>query len=194
MESTIGHHTCRDLGNFDEICASGGPLAYSEHDPETKKSPFLGSGYYFWDDNIEMAHFWGRSRCKNKYYIFEAELNCSEYVLLDLVGNRKHMKWLINAMEMLKSYNNNNPRWEIGKFIELLKRLSSENGIYKGMFPFQSVRAVDHYAKIKYKYNFSEDESRPDFIDLDPRLLICVIDKNENTIKNFKPIFPINKV
>ncbi len=193
METTIGHHTCSNLGNLNKIWASGGPLALSMYNLQKKEFPFLGTGYYFWDDNIKMAHFWGETRCQNKYYIFEAELNCKETVLLDLVGNRKHMKWLVDAMELFKGYNKKGAKWEIGKFIEFLKNIKSQNEKFKDVFPFQSIRAVDHYAAIHYKYYFSEDTSRQDFIDLDPRFLICVIEKNENTIKNFKPIFPASK-
>ncbi len=35
------------------------------------KYQFLGEGYYFWDDNIERAHKWGKTRCEDKYLVFK---------------------------------------------------------------------------------------------------------------------------
>ncbi|MDD2582996.1 MAG: hypothetical protein PHR66_13485, partial [Desulfuromonadaceae bacterium] len=56
---TIGHHTCSKK-NGKAFILENAPFL-SEYNETGKVLKFLGTGYYFWDDNIEMAHNWGRS-------------------------------------------------------------------------------------------------------------------------------------
>jgi hypothetical protein len=186
MRKIIGHHTCNNTRNAEWIEQQGKPVALSVYNPNLRKNPFLGTGYYFWDDNIEQARYWGRQRCNNKYYIFEGDINNDESILLDLVSNRQQMRWLRTAMSNFAVYNNNNPHWEIGKFIEWLKKVSKKEG-FEDIFPFKSVRAIDHNATIpKVEYYF--DEKSEGFINLNPRIIVCIIEVSLLTLTNFKLI------
>ncbi len=118
MIKLIGHHVCKNTGNAKQIEKRGYPIAFSEHNPDSKKNPFLGSGYYFWDYNKGMAHYWGKQHYHNSYYIFEASIPYNDSIILDLVGNRQHMEWFVGIMEDFKEANEDSKHWEIGKFIE----------------------------------------------------------------------------
>lgn len=185
MLKIIGHHTCKNRGNGEYLQRQGLPAALSEYDEKTTKNPFLGTGYYFWDYNIEMAKYWGKTHYYDNYYIFEADIPYND-TMLDLVGNRQHMKFLIDLMYDFKEENEGSSRWEIGKFIEFLKQLVKEEND-PTIFPFQSVRAIDHFPKI-FSQNHNFDESEKSFIDMNPRIIVCVIDANKETIQNFKLI------
>lgn len=185
MQKIIGHHTCKNNGNGKYLEKQGLPAALSEYNKEATKNPFLGTGYYFWDFNIEMAKYWGKTHYDNSYYIFEADIPYNE-TMLDLVGNRQHMKLLIDLMDELKEENEESIYWEIGKFIEFLKQLAKTES-YTNIFPFKSVRAIDHSSK-KFSQDYSFDESSRSFIDMNPRIIVCVMEANKETIQSFKLI------
>ncbi len=187
MLKTIGQHVCNNTGNGALIEKSGHPPAKSLYDVNSKKNPFLGSGYYFWDYNIEMARYWGKNHYNNSYYIFQAEINCEENVMLDLVGNRRHIEWIIKLMQVFSSKNSNSARWSVGKFIEFLKEISQTDEKYKDILPYKSIRAVDHRATIP-NVQYSFDESSSSFITMNPRIIVCIIDISPATLTNFKLI------
>lgn len=181
---TIGHHTLENQANYKDLEQAGPILA--EYEPKENKLPFLGSGYYFWDDNFEMAMYWGRVKYKGNHYIFEGNLNLDDETFLDLVGSRSNMNLFRELLARFKKFNNGR-EWPIGKFIEFLKSLEAKEE-YKGIFPFQSFRAIDTSAKIIAKYRFSED--RNNFTDLNPRIVICLVEKNNLNLPAFKKIYP----
>jgi hypothetical protein len=187
MVKLIGHHACRNTGNGLQIEKSGLPIAVSTYNPTNSKNPFLGSGYYFWDYNIRMAKYWGKSHYDNKFYIFQADIPYNENTLLDLVGNRQHIEWLVDLMDDFKEANEGNAHWNIGTFIEFLKEIAEEEG-YSDVFPFKSVRAIDHSASIPNVEYYFDGQSKA-YITLNPRIIICIIDANPLTLQNLKLIY-----
>jgi hypothetical protein len=184
MRKIIGHHTCKNTGDGHLIEQNGVPVAKAEYNERNLKNPFLGTGYYFWDYNIEMARKWGKVHYNNKYYIFEAEINAEDTVLLDLVGNRQHQAEFKKLTADIAAYNKEKKDWPIGKVIEFLKELIAEDEANTIFFPFQSIRAEDYSVTDAKIYRF--DKGSPNYTNLNPRLLICVIDVNPNTLTNFK--------
>ena len=189
MMKIIGHHACKNTGDWDKIEKNGVPTAFSTYNPENSKNPFLGSGYYFWDYNRGMAHYWGKRHYKKDYYIFQADIPYNESDLLDLVSNRQHMEWIIDLMNDFKEENEGSGHWEIGKFIAFLKKISEDNSEYAEIFPFKSVRAIDNSASfLKDEYTFYGQSKA--FIMLNPRIIVCVIKPNPLTLQNLKLIYP----
>ena len=188
MIKIIGHHACKNTGDWYKIEKSGVPVAVSTYDPEKGKNPFLGSGYYFWDYNLAMAEYWGKRHYNNKYYIFQADIPYDEDILLDLVGNRQQMEWLVGLMDDFKEENENSTHWEIGKFIEFLKEIAQENSEYADIFPFKVVRAIDHSAVFPKDEYFFDGKSKG-YMTLNPRIIVCVIEPNAVTLQNLKLIY-----
>lgn len=178
--NTIGHHTVENLGNHKELEKTGPVL--SEYKPADSRFPFLGQGYYFWDYNYEMALHWGKLKYKGKCYIFEMELNINDDTFLDLVGSRKDMIFFRELMVKFEKFNNNE-KWPISKFIEFIKDLNSKKK-FEGIFPYETIRAIDSSIKIRPKYSFSKNRSA--FTDLNPRMVICFINKNNLDLSSFK--------
>ncbi len=123
----IGHHTCDAKGEIQDIAVIEAQGAFlSVHTNETPK--MLGTGYYFFDNNLSIAHAHGKNRYKRQYHIFEAEIQLTEDNFLDLVGNRMDMLWLQALRERLTPFlAEGETNWKVGHLIEFLKQ--------KGLLP-----------------------------------------------------------
>ena len=169
---TVAQHTCLNLGTHKDILKNSPFEAI--HDPKKEKHQFLGTGYYFWDDNIEMARIWGEDHCKGSYVIIETELDINENICFDLVGNRKHLRFLRNFIERLKHYGIDIEEWGISQVLEFLKDKKINPD-----FDFQSIRAIDYTLPTDYnleKYPFVTNTDH--YTILNPKIIICVINKN----------------
>lgn len=173
----IRHHTCSSQGSIQEI-ENQGPFLSIHVESETTQHKFLGTGYYFWDNNIGMAHSHGQKNYKRKYYIFEAALNLEEDWFLDLAGNRIDMIRFQEIIQKLKDIDNATENWTLGHVIEFLKN--------KGIFPYRAIRAIDMSIDPKEVIKFVPD--RQNYINLNPIFIVCLSDKNADIISSFKHI------
>jgi hypothetical protein len=176
---TIVHQTLVDNEDPDRIEAEG-PYAASDI-----ANSYLGSGYYFWDDHIELAHWWGEKHVKGDYVICEGELTVDKSLFFDLVGCRQDMiyfKDIISRMPQLRNL-------EIGKIIEILKEMS-KNPNKSELFPFKVIRAV-----VKSKTSYTEEvvdfaKNKPGKMTLTPQIFICLVEKNKLHLQAFKVVYP----
>lgn len=145
--------------------------------------PFLGEGYYYWDNNINTAHFWGKSRYRNQYFILESELNLETDFFFDLVGNRQHMLDYITLYNKVKEKFKLKTDWPIGRVFEFLKILEKQKE-YKGIFPFKVIRAIDNSVQRDKQFDFYFVSHRNNYTNLAPRLVICVIQKNNVILRS----------
>jgi len=169
---TIGHHTCEKAANHAYLKEKA-PFK-SVYDEAQNKLPFLGSGYYFWDNNIEQAITWGEVHYFGKYNIVEIDLELSGEYFLDLVGSREDMNFFNSLVSLLKSIRTDTNNYSISQYIECFRQINKRHG-YKGCFESRIIRAVDCCAagQNKMKFNKTQLNSMP----LNPRLIICFFDK-----------------
>ncbi len=179
----IGHHTCSSNGIIQEIEQKGAFLS-THLEENLNQHKFLGSGYYFWDNNLNMAHYYGQENYKRKYYIFEAELNLIDDYFLDLAGNRIDMIYFQEIMSKLQEIDESTKDWTLVQFIEFLKS--------KNEFPYRAIRAVNTVTNPKKVMKFVQ--GRDDFINLNPIFIVCLLDKKNDIVTSFKHIktFPQN--
>jgi hypothetical protein len=180
----IGHHTCDKQGTINEI-EKQGPFLSTYVAEDNRQHKFLGTGYYFWDNNIGMAHAHGQRNYKRKYYIFRAELELKTEIFLDLVGNRIDMLWFQDVMARFEHFKEAE-NWTIGSFIEFLKS--------KGFFSYKAIRAIDNSIDPKEVIKFIDD--RPNFTNLSPVFIVCLLESNGKIIKSFThyKTFPADNV
>lgn len=183
---TIGHHTCRNTENVDEIERNG---PFKAIHGKTGKQQFLGTGYYFWDNNIAAAKHWGKVHYEDCYLVFEANLTIPEEQFLDLVGSRKAMIYAQELMKRFKARNQNSEHWELGKFIEFMKEVANKPG-FKNVFPYTVFRAVDHSITAKSEPKHLFVAGKPNYINLNPRFVICLAEKNSLVLKDFRAVYP----
>jgi hypothetical protein len=173
MMQIVGHHTCSKQGTIADIERQG-PFLSTHVAADTKQHKFLGTGYYFWDNNIGMAHAHGQRNYKRKYYIFQAELELETEFFLDLVGNRIDMLWFQAVMQRFEHFKEAE-NWTLGSFLEFLKR--------KGFLPHKAIRAIDNSIDAKEIVQFVEN--RPNFTNLNPVFIVCLLENNSKFIKSF---------
>lgn len=175
---TIGHHTCRKDGGEDYVLTESPFLA--KHDPNKKKIQFVGSGYYFWDNNIDLAKIWGKSHYDNSYYVVEIDFELTEDNCYDLVGNRKHQIHLMNFIKQFEDETGNNKEhWTLNQCVQLLRELNKHNN---DIFPFKFIRAIDllnheRYAKAQHLINFTNEKDN--YTVINPKMIICAFEKED---------------
>lgn len=165
---TIGHHTFENRNAND---VDGAPYRCSD------VNAFLGRGFYFWEDNLAFAKFWGGKwyiDIGKKYFIGETEIKCVKSDFFDLVGDRQHQKFLKETAKILAAKRPRTSGWPIGKIIELLKAASKDpDDMFFAEFEYKVIRAVDDSAiKLSQNYQFSEENIN--YMDLNPCYIICV--------------------
>ena len=180
----IGHHTCSKQGTISNI-EKQGPFQSTYVAEDRRQHKFLGTGYYFWDNNINMAHAHGQKNYKRKYHIFQAELELETDIFLDLVGNRIDMLWFQDIMkrfEHIEEVEN----WTIGSFIEFLKQ--------KGLFDYKAIRAIDNSINPKEMIKFVDN--RDNFTNLNPIFIVCLLEISDKIMKSFSHLktFPLENV
>lgn len=187
MKDYVGHHTCSNSGGKEYVITHAPFLSeWKEPLPESSyKTPYLGTGYYFWEYDLDQAKRWGKFRYNSSFYIVEGIIHTTNDNFLDLVGDRSHMSYLLFSAVKLVKKGLIEPSWKIGELIETLKKIGENNA---KVFPFSIIRSMD-YRHLTYKdvRMFRNDES---YTYLDPSHIFCLLETNELILSNKRIIFP----
>ena len=179
---TFGYNTLEDRKNPEEV-QNNGPFIC------TRANAWLGHGYYFWEQDLERAHDWGRIAYSKSYMICQADLNLPK--ILDLLGNIAHRKYFKELISYLQSnfdaFKGESKNIAIGHAIHFLRKINSRPK-YKGVFDYDSVRAEDFPQKGSNKLPFAY--GRPETFDLNSRVQICVFNKDLGNISHYKLVYP----
>lgn len=162
-------------------------MAY--HDPEMNQHQFVGPGFYFWENNIEMANVWGKLRYNDQYYILEVLFELTEENCFDLVGNRNHQLYMVDCLKQLFIKSGvQRDYWTINQCIHFLRKLNELN---KKIFPFQYVRVIDLYkhATIKKQYSLKFLKHRQNYTVINPRIIVCAFNKDDINLLNKRIVF-----
>jgi hypothetical protein len=145
---------------------------------------YLGTGTYFWDDHLELAHWWGDVHLDGKYMICEADLNVKKTMFCDLVGSRQDMQHLKQMIDEL-----NISHLRLGAIIEVLKTVEKKRG--KGdVFPFLVIRAVDDSPTSFEREEIYFAEEKKGYTSLTPVYLICLIAKSSLFLSSYRVVYP----
>ena len=177
----ILHHTCSKKGG-QEYVLKNFPFK-SKHDPKKGYYPFLGTGFYFWDYNLDYAKVWGQSHYRNSFFVCESEVEIDHELdgfYLDLVGNRQHLKGFVELLEELNLVHTKGcQEIDLCYIIEYLRDIKKN---CPDIFPYKVIRALDYshnnYSGVKILFN----GIRKSYTLLDPRIIISFIDK-KNIVK-----------
>ena len=178
MFKTIAHQTLQNKNNIKEV-ERNGPYPVKEIE-----SSFLGAGYYFWDNHLDLAKWWGERHCNNRYYICECDIEVDEFYFLDLVGNRQDQ---INLNELIDRLNISH--LTLGEIMEVLKEIQREQPESQ-LFPYKAIRALDYENKpsfISRKILFKPNNNS--YAVLSPMYIICLIEKKELILSPYKVIY-----
>lgn len=172
---TIGHHTCSCDGGFERVLQDGPFEAI--HNTEQNQFQFLGTGYYFWENNIDMAKAWGRIRYGGDYYVLALDFELLEESCFDLVGNRTHQLFLIECIKTLwhkRGVKRN--EWNLSECVQFLRKI---NKLDVRIFPFQLVRTMDLYnhltSSLQFKLKYLSNKEN--YTIVNPKIVICSFSK-----------------
>lgn len=171
MKKVILHHTCKQDGGEDFVLKNAPFLA--KDDPAKKKYQFLGEGYYFWEDDVEQAHKWGKTHYRNCYFIVEFDCEIDEVYLLDL-NDRRGQKYLQDIKQKLEqSLQKKMDNWSLSQVIQFLIRSKEEIGID---FDYRIFKVQDHFASNK---NIKFVSNKPNSTNIRGVFIVFFKDKND---------------
>ena len=141
---TVVYHTCKDTGDIDRI-ERNAPFRSkwkSGSDPlNPPKQPFLSEGFYFWEEDEPSAHWWGKMHYNPEYVVFRYNVTIDQSLILDLIGNPRDKKRLVQMASVVVSRGNpghtDASKIPIGVVLDFMRDYSGTN------FPYQGVRALD---------------------------------------------------
>ncbi len=141
-----------------------------------EKIPFLGIGYYFWEDNFEAGVEWGEKHYKEGYRVVEyLSMEIDTFLLLDVDTYPGHF-FLFSLIEKWEPLVPDSLNWQINNWIEYFKKLRLELGF--DIFPFNAIRAPrysddDHYAsELSYL-----DKNKKYYIYKTKKVMICFFER-----------------
>lgn len=143
-------------------------------------SPWLGEGYYFWDNIMYRAHWWGKTHYKGKYMICQAYATIDDDKFLDLAGNMEQLRYFEKCYNAINSFHDGKVK-TIGFVVA---KLIKDNN-----FPYQAIRALSE--------NCGGDEKTIPFVswsksylNFSPPMQICIYDKS--MIHDYHIIYPMD--
>lgn len=180
MTECVIYQTLEDRSNYDEV-EGNGPF------PCCSSRAWLGKGYYFWDDEIKVAHNWAKHAGYNSNYIIcESSYDYDNHNYLDLVGHPIHLRLVRDLYQVYKEYcPNMEKKITVPALIEFVKAELGQN------FNFQAIRARSELKDYAFTLNFPG--KRPATMNLHPQIQICVIDKSF-LISPFRIVYPNSAV
>lgn len=150
------------------------------------ENTWLGDGYYFWEEFIEVAHWWGENHRKGNYIICEAQCDFDENCL-DLVGNMSHIRQFRQAIKIMNSKGLITKNTTVSKVIRFLL------GEFKSFY-FQAIRIYGINSisskNTKYSNKLIFEINKPQYFDALPALQLCLFSKNALNLRNYKIVYP----
>ena len=148
--------------------------------------PFLGEGFYLWEENKEAAEYWGKRNYNGQHSIVEyTDTQINNDDLLDFC-NRRDIQFFKELQNIYIEKSPTSKNWNLGTWIEFFKKLHVEN---KVNFPFYFFRAQEEISEAERKKHqigaLKINLSSPGYsVDLDPYIMICATDKNKLIYSN----------
>lgn len=175
-----GYQTLEDKDNIDEVELDG-PF------PCRHKGAWLGFGCYLWDTRFDWAIEWGEFAYtrKNKDFIIGRILVDLTTGCFDLFGNVNHQfdfQEVIKVMLESKKIKNQEEAI-VANVIEFMKN--------QGIFNYKSIRAADMKNFKKYYFRIDRETGQPkEYMMINQRVQICVIEKKGVLLRPFEVVYP----
>ncbi|MBM1106044.1 hypothetical protein JQC67_07845 [Aurantibacter crassamenti] len=178
MRSVKIYHTVDDQGDPD----------YIENNVPFKSNSencWAGVGYYFWENYIEHAHWWGKTHYKDNYVICGCTINIEERNCFDIYGNTAHLEYLEKLRDKLTL---------VVKKSTITLESIIEYASRHNLFPYTIVRMAEGN-----KSNLPQDSTNllkikntrnPSFLVLKPKLVLFMRDPAKWDLSNLKIEFP----
>lgn len=160
--------------------------------PCTHAKAWLGSGYYFWDSAIQLAHWWGREGAGyySGYIICKSQYNLDENRCFNLIDNFEHIDQFRQTHEYLISQRMAVAnQTTVARIIEFLRNTTT--------FKFEATRAYgvnsigprsEYSSRVVFKANDSPFTAQ--YLDALPAIQICFYSKTALDRAGFEIVYP----
>lgn len=155
------------------------------------ENTWLGNGFYFWQEFIELAHWWGKTHRKGSYIICEAECDFDEMKCLDLVGEMKHVRMFREIIEIMRQNHKITPTTTVSRVINFMK------DEFKSSFLFEAIRvyginSISSSQPISSEYSnrFLFEASKASYLDVLPAVQLCLFKKTSLHLREYKIVYP----
>lgn len=174
MERTV-YQTLKYRGN-NAIVKEHGPYKCEE------ENAWLHSGFYFWEEFIEPAHYWGKKHNSNNYIITKGKCYITPENLFDLVGNLVQRR---EFGEIIKELNNSkilNQDSTVRHVIDFLQKC--------GVFEYVACRADTTSSFKSYELRqIIYATSKETRLILNPAVQMCIYNLEKVSFKEFDIIY-----
>ncbi len=180
------YHTCQD--SKDAVLKVRAPFRSTARKINGKLiKPFLGDGYYFWEHNIDVAHFWGNNHYNNDYVITEY-YGLDRTNILDFNDNL-HWEYFKELQERLGTPATSKYKY-LSDWINYFRKLDKESKNLS-VFPFNVLRSDEHMdsnSKIKTIVKKVYFVDRTPYYTIQNRLTIICVHNFQNSNMILKDI------
>lgn len=175
---SVLYQTLEDRDNINYVEANG-PF------PGNVRETWLGRGYYYWDTFINSAHFWGWAsygKYGKGYIIARSNVVLPPDRTLDLLNVSDLMKFASWVSEYERTF----PERDV----TVEKVLTHARKVMGVKFPYIAIRAM--FVDSINMRDF-QDRIYPNgkaYLDLQPPIQVCIMDRSIVGPDNFKVIYP----
>lgn len=188
MIKTLGHQTIEKTSESVSQRSQVGPVKSTIHNRKGQlknNPPFAGDGYYFWEDNLDAAEWWGLVHYAKKgsqFRIFRIDmtLKYDDNSFFDLIGSRQHLRLLAQLIRKTKMAINCQG-WTLQNFITYFRLLESRQ---KGLFPYKMIRFNDFSLNPKMQNPLSLSNYHHIAL-MNPFYIICVFEIQDLSLETF---------
>ncbi len=169
------YQTLKFKGNDEEVQRHG-PYKCSD------SKAWLHQGYYFWEQFIEPAHYWGKTWNKGRYIIARGQCLITDSELFDLVGNTDHIKQIREVFEYLADQGLVNENTTVSHVIDFLIKTNT--------FDFIAARAITTESFAGYKYlKLNYEAGKKTSLIMNPAIQICIYDLEKAYFEGFEIVY-----
>lgn len=154
----------------------------------TRENAWMHDGYYFWEYEVNLSHWWGNAVHNGNYIICKSSYKIDTDFCWDLYNDHSAMKEFESLVNLIKEKN-------INKGKKIKARDIIEYLIKNKIMKYEAVRFMGegsiskndkHYAAIDLAIRRHGNAS----LNLNPPIQICFFKKNALSRKGFKIIYP----
>lgn len=171
------YQTVENRDNADEV-EQQGPYRCDS------KLAWLGPGYYFWDSDIKLGHWWGKKHYPNSSYIICRSTIPNDNEVFDLYNRFDDRKVFSDCAEIIRKECRANDV-KVQGVIEYLKCHTSFQKRYKGIRAYGNGSA-SYYDFASYRFKFVDNNKA--FLDNCPAIQYCIIDKT--LLTGYEIVYP----
>lgn len=154
------------------------------------ENTWLGDGYYFWQEFIELAHWWGQTHRNGQYIICEAHCDFDEKRCLDLVGDMSHVRQFKEAVHVLKINKKITNETTVSRVIRFMQ------GEFES-FTFEAIRIYGinsisntHPKSKSFSARYLFEINKSHYFDALPAVQFCFFSKTALNLRNYKIVYP----